>query len=111
MKTPRLCLEIEVKEQKEDGSYVYEITGSKQDIDTMHQSILLQAIIVGIEESEKRTDRWLLKQEAIDAAEELVKFLDLWEVTDELDYTPTVECIKNNLKAKLKALETVKLRD
>ena len=95
-------IEVEEVETHEDGSATYQITASKEDMQKLFEAFFKRAIISGILETQESTEKWIAERDALELAAKLVKYLDVWENSDDLDYAPEVEDVKNALKVALK---------
>lgn len=88
--------------EHEDGSATFSIAGSPEALQHLHQSLILQAVTNGIEHAKQKADVAIAELQALQAADKLVRYLDVWEGSDDLNYSPEVERIKNDLKDLLK---------
>jgi hypothetical protein len=98
--TPRFT--VKEIEEHEDGSATYQIDGSKEDMQILFEAFFLQALIAGIRAAKEETEKFCAEANALEAADKLVRWLDVWEESDDLNYAPDIKAIKNDLKAKLK---------
>jgi hypothetical protein len=89
-------------EEREDGSAVFQIDGSKEDLQILFETFFVQALIGGIEAAKEKTDEYLAESQALKAADKLVRYLDVWENEDCFDYDPGVKEAKEELKELLK---------
>jgi hypothetical protein len=89
-------------EEREDGSAVFQIDGSKEDLQILFETFFVNALVGGIEAAKEKTDVYLAELQALKSADKLVRFLDVWENEDSFDYTPGVQAAKEELKELLK---------
>lgn len=86
----------ELEEKKLSGTFevvqsdenVFTVKGSDEDMERLMSASITSALIRGIETIEKENEAWV---ELRAAAEELERFLRVWEESDELDYDPEVK--------------------
>lgn len=93
---------FELKHIEDCGSYSkFELEGDKEAIDDLMSAFFTQALITGIEECEKKKDRWVSEQEnnqrLYDAASLVCSLLKRWETEEELDYDPSVRSAVDRL--------------
>ena len=88
--------------EHEDGSATYQIEGSKEDMQRLFEAFFTQALADGIKHAEQSTDVFIAQGNALKLADKLVRYLDVWETADSLDYDPEVKEVKNELKDALK---------
>lgn len=88
----------------EDGSATYNISGTEEDMRLLFETFFLNALVTGIKATERSTNAWIAEKEAIKQARRLVNYLDIWEECDELDYSPSVKIVKQDLKHALEKL-------
>jgi hypothetical protein len=88
-------------ETHEDGSATYQISASDEDMHLLFETFFLYALINGIQATQEKSDSWLAEREVIRQARRLVNYLDIWEECDELDYSPSVKIVKQDLKRAL----------
>lgn len=98
--TPRFTVK-EIAEH-EDGSATFQIDGSKEDMQILFETFFVHALIDGIKSTKEGTEEWMAERNALQTADNLVRFLDVWEQEDSLDYDPGVKEVKNKLKDALK---------
>ena len=91
--------------EHEDGSATLEIDGTKEDMQTLFQAMFLEALRLGCKAANSNTGAWVAEREALRIAEKLVKYLDVWEECDELDYSPSVKEVKESLKSLLRKIK------
>lgn len=86
----------------EDGSATFEISGTEEDMNSLFESLILNAIVSGITYGKEQTDRFISEREALRQADKLVRYLDVWENCESFDYDPSVQEVKEELKRLLK---------
>jgi hypothetical protein len=87
--------EVEVHE---DGSATYELDAPPEKMRSLIEVMVRNILIKGIESAQGETDRWAAERDALKVADKLVRYLDVWETCDSLDYDPEVKEIKEELK-------------
>lgn len=87
--------EVEVHE---DGSATYELDAPAEKMRSLIEVMVRNILIKGIESAQGETDRWAAERDALKVADKLVRYLDVWETCDSLDYEPEVKEIKEELK-------------
>lgn len=107
-RTSRYGRSFDVKQvaEHEDGSATFSINASQQDMQRLFEAFFQQALVLGILAAKKEADDWIAGQKALELADKLVRFLDVWEQTECFDYSPSVEDVKKELKAALKNVRT-----
>jgi hypothetical protein len=91
-------LRVELKEEHPDGSATYTIHSDDDTLQRVFDAFFLQALFRGIESVEEENKKFIsLKR----AAEELERFLRVWEESDEMDYDSSVKEKREALTAAL----------
>lgn len=98
----RPSFDVKEIQRNEDGSTTFEISGDEEDMNSLFETMIVHAIINGIEYTQEESDRWIAERDALKAADKLVRFLDVWENVDSFDYDPGVKDAKEELKNLLK---------
>jgi hypothetical protein len=98
----RGSFDVRQMEEHEDGSATFSIHAQPEDMQRLFEAFFHQALVLGIFAAKKEADDWMAGQKALALADKLVRFLDVWEVTECFDYSPSVEEVKKELKAALK---------
>ena len=103
-RSTRLGTSFTVKEiiRHEDGSGTFEISGTEEDMNVLFESLIVNAIVNGITYSKEQTEKFIAEADALRQADKLVRYLDVWEGCESLDYDPGVQEVKEELKRLLK---------
>lgn len=88
---------VELVKENEDGSAVFQVSGSDASMKQLFETFFCQAVINGILLTEKANERYTAQQRALDAARNLEVLLEAWETSDDLDYDPVVKNAKREL--------------
>lgn len=91
-------LHVELKEEHPDGSATYTISSDDNTLQRLFEAFFTQALLLGIQSVEKENKKFTRVKRA---AEELERFLRVWEDCADLDYDPEV---KDRRKALTEAL-------
>lgn len=102
----RGSFDVRQMEEHEDGSATFSIHAQPEDMQRLFEAFFHQALVLGVLAAKKEADDWVAGQKALALADKLVRFLDVWEQTEDFDYSPSVESVKNELKAALKNVRT-----
>lgn len=86
----------------EDGSATFEISGTEEDMNVLFESLIVNAIVNGITYSKEQTEKFVAEADALRQADKLVRYLDVWEGCESLDYDPDIQEVKEELKRLLK---------
>jgi hypothetical protein len=98
-------LSVELKEEKEDGSAVFEVSGSKEDMHTLFETFFINAVVKGVEVASSEIGIFNAQGEVIKQAKELNKYLSVWEESEDLNYDPEVKNIRMKLDEAIRAME------
>ena len=88
---------VELVKENEDGSAVFQVSGSDASMKQLFEAFFCNAVINGILMTEKANERYTAQQRALDAARNLEVLLEAWETSDDLDYDPVVKNAKREL--------------
>lgn len=81
-------LRVELKEEHPNGSATYTIHSDDDTLQRVFEAFFVQALLRGVESAEEENKKFIsLKR----AAEELERFLRVWEDCGDLDYDPSVK--------------------
>ena len=86
----KTTFKVTEKQENEDGTTSFEISGSKEDMERLFSTFFTSALIRGIEAEESINERWINKLKIIEAAKEFCEAMERWEEEDDLEYEP--EC-------------------
>ena len=91
-------LRVELKEEHPNGSATYTIHSDDDTLQRVFEAFFVQALLRGVESAEEENKKFIsLKR----AAEELERFLRVWEDCGDLDYDPSVKEKREALTAAL----------
>ena len=96
-------LTVRLTTEHEDGSATFELDAPKEVMQQLFESMFKQAVILGIESTEKENNAWVGATGVVKAAKELDTLLRMWEVSDTLDYEPEVRQAREKLTEALRA--------
>ena len=93
---------VELLKENEDGSAVFQVSGSDDSMKQLFEAFFCQAVINGILMTEKGTARYSAQQRVIDAARDLEVLLEAWETNEDFDYDPVVKNARRELAEALR---------
>jgi len=93
---------VELVKENEDGSAVFQVSGSDASMKQLFEAFFCQAVINGILLTKKSNERYSAQQRALDAARDLEVLLEAWETSDDFDYDPVVKNAKRELSEALR---------
>jgi len=91
-------LDVKEVEEHDDGSATFEIKMDDKTKNDLFSSMFIAGILRGMDELKSDNEYYLNNLEVRRRAQNLVNLLNMWEVTDELDYEPTVKEAKSQLE-------------
>jgi hypothetical protein len=91
-------LDVTEVETHEDGSATYKVDMDDRTQEILFSSMFVSGILRGMDELKTDNQYYLNNLEVRRRAQDLVNMLNMWEVTDELDYEPTVKESKARLE-------------
>jgi len=98
---PSSRIDVELKEEHEDGSATYAINADKDTMDKIFQTFLTQAVIEGIKSADMKSDEFIRRSRAYDAAVALEKLLVEYELNEYFDYDPLIKAARKKLSEAL----------
>jgi len=97
-KEPTTSFDVKEIKRNEDGSAMYEVSGSNEKMQELFEVFFTHALINGIKYTLEGNDKEIAKLKSLEAARELEVLLREWETSEDLDYTPVVEDKRLKLK-------------
>ena len=97
-------LNVTLKEETEDGGAIFEVEGSKEDMQTLFEAFFGNAIIRGVESATQENKLFAAEAEVIERAKELNRWLAVYEVSETLDYDPEVKEARMKLDEALEGM-------
>ena len=97
-------LSVTLKEETEDGGAIFEVEGSKEDMQTLFEVFFGNAIIRGVESATQENKLFAAEAEVIKRAKELNRWLAVYEVSETLDYDPEVKEARMKLDEALEGM-------
>lgn len=97
-------LNVTLKEETEDGGAIFEVEGSKEDMQTLFEAFFGNAIIRGVESATQENGLFAAEAEVIKRAKELNRWLAVYEVSETLDYDPEVKEARMKLDEALEGM-------
>lgn len=85
------------KQENDDGTTTFEISGSKEDMERLFSAFFTSALIRGIEAEESINERWINKLKIIEAAKEFCEAMERWEEEDDFEYEPKCRELREKL--------------
>jgi len=89
-KEPTTSFDVKEIKRNEDGSAMYEVSGSNEKMQELFEVFFTHALINGIKYTLEGNDKEIAKLKSLEAARELEVLLREWETSEDLDYTPVV---------------------
>lgn len=99
-----LTFSVDIIEEREDGSAVFTVDGSKKSMQQLFEAFFTQALINGVLLTKEKNDKYCAERRALDVARDFETLMRTWEDSDELDYEPAVKAKRQELTEALKAL-------
>ena len=90
-KEPTTSFDVKEIKRNEDGSAMYEVSGSNEKMQELFEVFFTHALINGIKYTLENNDKEITKLKSLEAARELEVLLREWETSDEFDYSPVVK--------------------
>jgi hypothetical protein len=97
--------DVNLKEEHPDGSATYTVSGSKEDMQKLFEAFFNQALSLGIESANTHLGYALAREKVLETAKQLNALLAAWETSDEMDYTPVVKEVRQQLGKYLQGME------
>ena len=97
-------LSVTLKEETEDGGAIFEVEGSKEDMQSLFEAFFGNAIIRGVESAVQENGLYAAEAEVIKRAKELNRWLAVYEVSETLDYDPEVKEARMKLEEALEGM-------
>lgn len=97
--------DVNLKEEHPDGSATYTVSGSKEDMQKLFEAFFNQALSLGIESANTHLGYVLAREKVLETAKQLNALLATWEISDEMDYTPVVKEVRQQLGKYLQGME------
>jgi len=88
---PTTSFDVKEIKRNEDGSAMYEVSGSNEKMQELFEVFFTHALINGIKYTLENNDKEITKLKSLEAARELEVLLREWETSDEFDYSPVVK--------------------
>jgi len=96
--------EVKETQRHEDGSATFEVNGNKEEMQKLFEAFFTAALIDGIDYAVEYKNKWIAKQNLIDAAIELDKALWAWENIESVDWISIQETV-NTFHDAVKAMQ------
>lgn len=91
-------------EKHEDGSATFEVDGSAEEMQKLFEAFFTSALINGIDYAIEYKDKWIARQQLIDAAMELDKAIWAWEKIESVNWIDIQEIV-NKFHDAVKAVQ------
>ena len=80
-------------EKHEDGSATFEVNGNKEEMQKLFEAFFTAALVDGIDYAVEYKNKWIAKQNLIDAAMELDKAIWAWEKIESVNWIDIQEIV------------------